>query len=208
MPFKPSRKTLEWNLVIIGLLMGIFDFFKSKPDRPADTRPVSPTLPSEDDGPTFEYVLAHLALRHLALGNPLQFLGVLASPDAKDFIQSVIDDVVEKSQCPATFDAASVNAHPTRIHSFPCAILEFPPPEKMAEAFMVALVVFLDLNEGEPSDLESVEARYFTLEKGFTSTNEPRTVLCEWTEESHLNYGDGPAPTVEEFIAALGNHIG
>lgn len=30
-----------------------------------------------------------------------------------------------------------------------------------------------------------------------------RTVLCEWSGVSHLNYGDGPLPDAQSFINAV-----
>jgi hypothetical protein len=72
---------------------------------------------------------------------------------------------------------------------------------------MVALVALIDTSSNEPPDPDSVRGRYFTLEKGFSLSSEPRTVLAEWDMTSHSNYGDGPPATVEAFSAALAGHV-
>lgn len=52
-----------------------------------------------------------------------------------------------------------------------------------------------------------VPVRYFTLEKGQNLDGSDRTVLCEWerheTGPRHENFGDGPAPDPEAFLAAV-----
>lgn len=52
-----------------------------------------------------------------------------------------------------------------------------------------------------------VPVRYFTLEKGLHLDGGERTVLCEWerhdTGPRHANYGDGPPPEAEAFLAAV-----
>ncbi len=176
--------------------MGLFDFFKRK-------KP----LPPEDDGPSADYAFAHYALRQIALSDPLQFLAIAASPDANRFIDAVLKDVAEQCGRPTSFDATSVKIHPVRVKEFPCAVIELPEPRAMAEAFMVALVAPIDMSANEPPVTNSITGRFFTLEKGFTLSNVPRTVLAEWTMTSHLNYGDGPPATVEAFIAAIAAQV-
>ena len=172
--------------------MGLFDFFKKKPE------------PSQmNDGPSPEYALAHLALRHIALSDPIQFLAIVASPEADRFIDSIIKNVKENCGRKPSFDATSVKIATVRVNEFPCAILEFPAPNEIAEAFMVGVIVEIDSSSEQPTEIETTQARYFTLEKGYSDTNELRTVLGEWTEDSHLNYGDGPPPTVEAFVEFL-----
>ena len=177
--------------------MGFFDLFKRKPVLP----------PDDEDGPSVHYALAHLALRHMALAEPLQTLAILASPEAEKFLALLLEDVAEKCEVRANFKASAIQVHRLRVNDFPCAILEFPQPQNTTEAFMVALVVMLDASTEDISETEEVEARYFTLEKGFTMTDEPRTVLGEWTHESHINYGDGPPADLKSFVEALERHL-
>ena len=176
--------------------MGIFDFLKRKPEPPP-----------EDDDPSPDYVFAHYTLRQIALSDPLQFLAIAASPDAERFMDAVLQDVAKQCGRKTSFSASSIKIHSTRVNDFPCAVVELPEPKEMAEAFMVALVVPIDTSSEEPPEMDTVKARYFTLEKGFSLSNEPRTVLAEWDTEIHWNYCDGPAPTSNEFVAAIGGRL-
>lgn len=181
--------------------MGLFDLFKRKPPPP-------PPLDADDhfaspgDGPSPEYALAHYALRFIALGDPLRFLALAASPDAPQFIAAVMKDVAEKCGRTPSFRPHDVKIHPTRVGDFPCAVIEFPEPKEIAEAHFVALVVAVDTS-GDLPDPEQVKGRYFTLEKSITFGAGTRTVLAEWSEDTHSNYGDGPPAEVAEFVAAL-----
>ena len=172
--------------------MGLFDILKRK----------KPT-PPEQDGPSVHYVFAHIALRHIALAEPLQFLAMAASPNANNFLASVMQDVEEQLGRKASFNSSALTVHRIHINNFPCVIIELPDPSKVAEAYMVAFVVLVDTTQEEMLESSTVTGRYFTLEKCFTLDNESRPVLAEWDEERHSNYGDGPAPTVEALRQAI-----
>lgn len=177
--------------------MGIFDFLKRKPAPAPD-----------DEGPSPDYVFAHYALRHIALAEPLQFLAIAVSPKANRFIDAILQDVEEQCGRQTSFTAESINLHPIRVNEFPCVVVELPEPKEMAEAFMVALVVPIDVSLENPPETDEVTGRYFTLEKGFSLSNdEPRTVLAEWDAETHSNYGDGPEANVDAFAAAISKHM-
>jgi hypothetical protein len=178
--------------------MGIFDFFrKQHAERKHELNE------PEQRGPSVHYVFAHYALRQLALAEPMRFLAILASPQAHDFLAAVLQDVAQQLGKPAPFAATDLLIHPTRIGDHPCAIVEFPTPQGITETYFTALLALVRLHEGLPADDESVPARYLTLEKGASFDNRPRTVLGEWTDTSHLNFGDGPTPTLYAFMQAL-----
>lgn len=173
--------------------MGLFNFLKRKqPPPPAD------------DGPSPEYMFAHVVLRQIALDDPLQFLAAIASPAAEEVIDSLLKIVAEECGRPAPFGPADIAIHTIRVNDFPCAVIELPEPRELAEAHFVALTATVDMSDGEPPGNEPVPARYFTLEKGIGLDDQPRTVLCEWNTSTHMNYGDGPPPTVDDFAEAIG----
>lgn len=174
--------------------MGIFDFLNRGKAPP----------PDDDEGPSTHYALAHLALRGFALAQPVPFLAIAASPDAGRLIQDLINDVEKACRRPMGFGADAVKLHPVRVKTFPCVVVELPPPTQLAEAHMTALIANIDLAGGERPDPTSVTGRYFTLEK---SIRQSGTMLGEWTTSEHRNYGEGPRPTVEEFVAALAAHV-
>ena len=159
----------------------------------------------EDDGPSPHYVFAHYALRQIALAEPMQFLEIAASPDADKFIAALLQQVVKQCGREAGFDAAEIKVYPTRVNNYPCAVIEMPEPQEAAEAWLVGVVVPVDFSVKVPADLDldQITAQYYTLEKGVSLTGEPRTVLAGWDDQRHNNYGDGPEPTVEAFVAAL-----
>lgn len=175
--------------------MGLFDFLKRKP-----------AASSDGDGPSPEYAFAHYALRQLALAKPVHFLALMASPKAQPFFKDVLADVSEQCGRKCSFDAAAVQVHHGRIAEYPCAVIVLPEPKNMAEAYMVAVVALIDPSQDEP-DIENVKGRYFTLERGLSLAGGTRTVLCEWSETGHSNYGDGPPATVEAFVSALREHV-
>jgi hypothetical protein len=172
--------------------LGLFDFFRRKP-------------PPAEEGPSPDYVLAHYALRSMALSDPLRFLSLVASEDAGTFLEAVWQDVAKRCGRPPSFPAAAIRVHPVRVNHFPCAILEFPPPREPPNAYLVALLLPADVTEGNAAsvDLAGVQGRYFALEKGDDLAGGVVTFLTEWQGTKHSNYGPGPAPAVEAFATAI-----
>lgn len=81
------------------------------------------------------------------------------------------------------------------------SIVTLPKPCLSPEAYMVAIVH----KEGDPLPYngERGNARYFTLEytgKGMAP------VICEWDNEEHCNYGEGPQPDSKAFMEAVLTH--
>jgi hypothetical protein len=186
--------------------MGRFDITDGKhPSIPATT---TPSLGAETR--PGHYVFAHYALRTIALDDPLVYLGVLASPDAQSFLDHLLKTVSQHARpgdAPPDFSAADCRIHTVRAGVYPCAVVELPPPHAMTEAYFTAAVLLLDPAQ-ESADLKNAPVRYFTLELGFDLDSTPRTVLCEWTKDgTHVNFGDGPAPTLEGFVAAVSSHL-
>lgn len=186
--------------------MGLFDFLKRKPEPEPGPEPafdLDLDLDEDAAGPSPHYAFAHFALRDISLSSPLEFLSLLASPNAKEFLGSVLQDVSERCGRQASFGVDSIKIHRGRVNKFPCVVIKLPEPQEFAEAFMVALVVLTDTSQANAAEDETVEARYFTLEKAVPFADEEVTVLAEWKMGSHLNYGDGPSPKVDAFVAAI-----
>lgn len=178
--------------------MGLFDFLKRKPAH----KTIAAQMP-KNEGPSPDYAFAHVAMRQIALAKPLQFLGIVLSPNAGQFFDALLEDVNEYCERKASFDASSITTHKCKVNGFPGVVIVLPEPKEMAEAHMVALIVPMDLSSDEEPDFDAAQGRYFTLEKGFSLSNTPRTVLAEWDATTHSNYGDGPAPNVEAFVQSL-----
>jgi hypothetical protein len=74
-------------------------------------------------------------------------------------------------------------------------VVTMPPPLHPPEAYLAALV--------RPAGSDSSTGlRCFTLELGTGPEVQP-TVIGEWVAGGHRNYGPGPEPTVDAFVAAL-----
>lgn len=183
--------------------MGIFDFFRRKRNQPPDSSPAEPNV---HEPRCHHYTLAHYALRSVAFQQPLRFLTVLVSPDARRFLSNLMRSVSEsckEEEAEPGFAVEDLAIHTVRVGRYPCAVIEMPPPKATTEAFFVAAVLLAEVDQEMP-DPEQVAMRYFTLEKGFVLEGPPRTVLGEWTADgTHRNYGDGPEHRLESFVEAI-----
>ena len=150
------------------------------------------------------YVLGHIALRKICKDNPLDFFSIMGSSQREDFLNDVWKQV--RKNCDpegaATFDIADVEITACRIKNFPAIVITMPPPSETAEAFFVAIILKIDPQVEELP--KQPDFAYLTLEKGINMDGTERSVLCGWTtDDSHMNYGDGPEPTQEAFVAAV-----
>jgi len=187
--------------------MALFDFLRSlcrpfrRRDRAAEHAP--PRL--------HHYALVHVVLRQIALSHPLETFAALVGESKQEFFEQLVrsvDDAIGEQGEELDFAARDLRCHHMRVNDCPCAVIQMPDPRGITEAHLVGLVVPLaeeriDRQAAEPEP----EGRYFTLERGAGRSGESRTVLCEWTADAHLNYGDGPSPTAAAFCRALEPHV-
>lgn len=177
--------------------MGLFDFLFGRGKR-------STPVDAHNEGPSPDYILAHVALRQMSLSKPMTFLALVSSENKFDFLQSIMDDISKDFGRRFTYRANAIQIHTLSAKGFPCAILEFPEPPNHADAHMIGLVVEFDPETMPmPEDVDDVPARYFTLEKSFDMSGQQRTVLGEWNGEQHVNFGDGPPVVADQFLAAI-----
>lgn len=150
------------------------------------------------------YVLAHIALRKICLQDPMMFFGTLASEHKDEFLNDIWKQVREHCdpKGEATFDISDVGFATCSIRDYPTIVVAMPEPTGLGEAYFAAIVLKIELDAAEPP--EKPEILYFTLEKGVHLDQSDRTVMCGWTaDDSHLNYGEGPSPDPDEFVAAI-----
>ena len=179
--------------------MSLFNFGKRKQPEATPPQPIN-SSPRDH-----HYAFAHVVFRTIALENPLACLSTLASDRSQEFLQFAYDATCETCQeyGKPDFSVNELKVHLGRAGKYPCAVIQMPPPVEVTEAYLVALVALLDTTEETPSELDNVEARYFTLEKGMSFDDSEQTVLCEWSDSTHSNYGSGPEPTVPAFIQQI-----
>ncbi len=139
-------------------------------------------------------------------------LFILADHDrAQDFLDTTWRDVAQDippddriAEPPHVARVGPSSTSPSTL----IAIVEMPPAQAVTEAHFIALVCsdLPDFDEDAPEDTEEIrrrmraaEVRYLTLEYGMSLDGRPRTAFCEWHQGTHLNRGDGPPPTPEDF---------
>lgn len=93
----------------------------------------------------------------------------------------------------------SVTCEPSMGPDYSVWIIRMPAPKTLGEAFFAAMC--RRTNGSHEYMVPSSLSRYFTAEKAFT----PDTVcFCEWSQDGgHLNYGEIPTPTQEQFLASV-----
>jgi len=174
-------------------------------------RKPQPSEPSE--GPSTDYIFAHMALRGLAQASPIQFLAIAPSPDFPKLLDPLLADLAEDCGQPTSFSSSDLRVRAGRVkpksapgESYPMILLELPEPQKPSEAHMIGFVVMIDpATLKEPPPPEEIETRYFVLEKSFEFDGVPHNVLGEWGQGQfqHINHGEGPARNPKEFVKAI-----
>lgn len=180
-------------LVVLALLIIFWRLSRRKP-KAGDLHP---------EARTQHYIFAHYALRSAVTANPIEAMAALAAPRGQAVLESIWNDLgaeVAKKRGVRPIPSAGLSAAVSDLAGRPCALITLPPPQGNTEAHLLAIV--LDNSTPKPA------IRYFTLERGFhVADNSPRTVLCEWTDSKHVNYGDGPPPNPEAFLAAVRDRL-
>jgi hypothetical protein len=146
------------------------------------------------------YYFVHEYLRAKCLGAPVPALRDFSHEKATEHLRIAWTTLgmLHKDPDAEFIPPEGVEVVPFEIGSeFKAAILVFPHPERLNEAFMAAIVVARGIQVEGTS-----KSRYFTLEYN-PDRPEPHTYIGEWIDESHFNLGGGPPPTVEEFKQAI-----
>ena len=155
-----------------------------------------------NDEPRFHhYCLAHRAFPIIAHNNPIAFFGALLSDKKFEFIKSVIESLEEHNDSKEVvgFRSEDFKVHEFVVNKYPCVVVEFPVPERLAEVFSIAAVLKTELG-ADFEEGEVPEVDYYTLEKGIQMNGSVRTVLCTWSKDgSHGNLGDGPNAEPQSF---------
>ena len=155
------------------------------------------------------YTFAHLFLRAAATERKLDLLAILASPQADDYLLDLWQSAYEflaheaggKGQPPpGRVDATGLSsAEGALIDGYPTALVRLPPPQGLTEAYFVALCG-VGAEIGTATRLWDTDAplRFFMLELSLGGT-----MLCEWHDDTHSNFGGGPPADLVSFVAAV-----
>lgn len=156
---------------------------------------------------THNRAFAHHYLRDCVFQHP-DLLAILAAPTGQEYLDGMWDRCGEKLDERERNASAGLRVLPTRaVGNYSAILVEIPGPVEIADAHLVA-IVFGQRKRRWPFGRARWNIRYFTLELSLGSGGEDGTIVGEWTwargrPESHVNYGDGPAPEPEAFVAAL-----
>lgn len=150
------------------------------------------------------YTFAHLAFRTVALGDPHTVLAVLADDtEGRAFLVRLLESVAEdckKRERGPHLSIDEVSIHCARVGTYPAVAIEFPEPQAYTECYLVCLV---NLSDPDAVGMTPAPPRYFTLELGEGEEGDQITILGEWDGSGHLHHGEGPAPQLGEFLAAV-----
>jgi len=181
--------------------MGLFDFF---------SRGSGGKSPSETEPRCDHYSFAHVVLRKAAFENPTKCVTSLASPDGKEYLSELWNEVLEtckQHNQPIELTLDDILIHKLRVGPFPCTILEMPAPHFATEAFFVGLILTVDITD-QSQNMSNGSVRFLTLENGEPTEEEVQTVIGEWTADgSHSNLGSGSYPELSEFVAKITNLV-
>jgi hypothetical protein len=153
------------------------------------------------------YQFAHLALRGVCAGDPVRFFAIMGSSHQAGLIRDIWSEVCERCDPLENTEILpdEIKVTCARLGVYPIILVEMPEVKAPAEAIYIAIVLLSDKVFEAPPD--EVDFRYFTLELGEDLDGDVRTVLCEWSGDSHLNMGDGPAPDLEGFAAEVQKYL-
>lgn len=136
---------------------------------------------------------------------PMYTVETLSRPTAASYLSHlwVTTGLASKAEEDEFIPADGIACYPVQI-SVDCAavIVQLPPPERITEAYFVALVVWHEGNQSKSPEAK-VTHRFITLERGENASGAPTTILGEWDEGCHLNYGEGLTLDKDAFLKAV-----
>ena len=143
------------------------------------------------------YAYAHQVLPMLFFKRPAEFYEAIQQ-DGERFLLATWNQVGDDVADPTPVDSRQLNLQKREGDGREIFIVTFPTPQGVPEAYFAAMVY-----------VKGVPSHYMTLERGVDPfTGQATTVLGEWTSDHrHENFGDGPTPTVDEFVRAVGELV-
>ena len=152
------------------------------------------------------YYFAHHFLRDKVASNPRRTLDDLSREKGSNYLRihwAMIELSAENlSEEDKLISTDVIECFPIEIDD-ECSgvVVQLPPPERMTEAYYIGIIVWNPecySSSGQTKD----SYRYFTLELSRDGRTK-RTVMGEWEDERHSNYGKGPVPNIDDFVQAM-----
>ncbi len=150
------------------------------------------------------YIFVHEVLRNLFFDEPHNIIAILMADKANDALLDLWHRVekVFKDLTPSSPDGLTCEVRTLKDGTV-VVLINLPPPQKMCEAHLVALVY------RSASDAHNREVRFIVLER------DNRPILCEWDNvDAHCNRGYSCEPNLDSFfeivcdLVSKGNGVG
>jgi hypothetical protein len=172
------------------------------------------------------YQFAHVVLANLFQQCASDLWLLLSTADAKARALHIWRRVGKAFLEEERLEPIDLSVARKKVGNMEIIVITLPSPMAHAEAYFVALVRLSRRQEGRaglfryasslffwnrrlppPKLLAKGSAgpfRYLTLERAADlGSGGDRTYLCEWTQDGHVNHGDGPPPQVGPFVEAI-----
>lgn len=147
-------------------------------------------------------MFVHQALPAMFFANPAKFVTTLVER-GDEVLHTLWHQVGQQVREANRISPAGLSAETRQLEDETRLVLiTLPAPKGVTEAYFVALAY-------RPPTQQKGLTRFITLEYSLSLEGSPGTMLCEWTAEGqHGNLGQGPEPTLEAFLEAVGRLIG
>ena len=155
------------------------------------------TPPAPDEPRVAHYLYAHRALPRTFLRNPAAILGILGSDDAMPFLSGMWD-VIDKELAPGhRLDIRGLTHHFYELaNDVFASVVTLPPPQRVFEAYFVAMVARLDG--------EQTFARCLSLDLAGVPGPNALTGILEWDDNGkHELLTEGCQPNRSAFVDAV-----
>jgi hypothetical protein len=154
------------------------------------------------------YMFAYSALRHFALAGTLSVfngaigpMALLSKETSQEILKHLTDVVNEEMKSDLHPYRYSVDAF--SIKGATCVVVTPPVPSGAPEPHLIAIVTGANITKADSAKNESSHnVLYFSLEHSRVGGGN-RTILGGWTHDGRRNYGFGPNPVVEDFVACV-----
>ena len=182
------------KLILLLLLFLAFFSKKQKTDNRSNNSSIEDSNRQQNSekkelapGRTQHYKFVHVVLKDMFFENRDNLIkNILSSEDELKGLWLDVGHYYSKQyEGVEDIDGSDIKITAKEFEDILFVVIALPEPKETVEAYFIGLIV---------PRLKKKKSRYITLEKG-----EEGTVLCEWTKEMHLNFGEGPEPTLDNF---------
>jgi hypothetical protein len=145
------------------------------------------------------YFFAHQYLRERAQQVPKLLVANLRKESGTRYLSSlwVTQGFAAKREEDDFIPADGLKCFPIEIgNEYYGALVQFPTPQKMTEAYFAAIILPVDETASPPCE-------FFTLEFSLNNDRSKTTVLGLRGDTTHFNLGSGPLPDKEAFLGAI-----